>query len=578
MPGSGERCRSGTSVAPVTDRNGQFARALVAAIAASGVEHACIAPGSRNAPLSLALADSTITDWSHHDERSSGFFALGIARATGKPVMVVTTSGTAAAELHPAVAEAATGRIPLVVVTADRPSELWDVGAAQTIDQRNLFGTSVRWAHDLDVPDAADAGPRHTAALGARLVAEASARPQGPVHLNARFREPLVIEPGKPPAVETPSVSEAVLAPDAVALAALRDVVSGRNGVIIAGPQFDHEVVMAASALAGVIGWPIMSDPISGLRTGAHPVDAVVGSDILAAAGWLDKSSPEAVLRFGAPPTSKAVRRWLAAHPEIPQLLIDPAGWRDPMATAKALVRADVAPALRELARVEPDPAAAEWLALWRAADTAAASAVEAAIDAAGFPTEPGVARAVIRGLPDGSSLWAASSMPIRDIDSFLPVGPRPISIFANRGANGIDGFVSSALGAAAAGPATVALAGDLSMLHDVGALATMSRLDIPLTIVVVNNDGGGIFHFLPLDGHEHFERHFGTPHGLDFSSIATSFGIESHRVEAAPELTELVAGVGSAPRLIEVTTDRSTNVAVHREIGARVAEALEGF
>ncbi len=558
----------------MSSRNEQFARVLVAALAASGVKHACVTPGSRNAPLSIALADSVITDWSHHDERSAAFFALGIARITRRPAAIVTTSGTAAAELHPALAEAAAARIPLVAITADRPTELLDVGAPQTINQRDLFGRTVRWSYDLDVPDPDDAGRMRTAALAARLVSAATGRPAGPVHLNIRFREPLLIGDDTYD-VATPLVVEGELAPDAAAVAPVSDAISGRRGVVVAGPQGEPSVAAAATTFAAAVGWPVMADPVSGLRVGDHPVDAVVGSDLLAAAGWLEKAAPEAVLRIGAAPTSKALRVWLAENHAIPQIVIDPGGWRDPTATAHTIVRADTAAALRALGGSGANPAPADWLESWKNADVVASAAAAAAIADGGYPSEPAAVSAVAVGLRDGASLWAASSMPIRDVDSFFPVSRRPGALFANRGANGIDGFISTALGAAATGDPTVALAGDISMLHDVGALGAMARIDIPLTIVVLNNDGGGIFHFLPQDGHEHFERHFGTPHGLRFADIAASFGVKSSRADTAEELIGVVADAGTVPFLVEVVTDRSTNVALHREIAVQVKEAV---
>jgi len=557
----------------VTDRNTVFVRTLIAAFAAAGVEHACIAPGSRNAPLSLALADSPIRDWSHHDERSAAFFALGIAKTTGRPVLMVTTSGTAATELHPAITEADASQTPLIALTADRPTELFDIGASQTIDQRHLFASAVRWAHDLDVPDPMDSGPDRTASLAGRVVSESMGISPGPVHLNIRFREPLVI--GDHPAgdLRIPQATQPSVAPDAEALSRLTAQIDARRGVVVVGPQTDRSSCRAVAEMGVALGWPILSDPISGLRSGTHPTAAVVGSDLLAAADWLEAATPEFVIRIGARPTSKALTTWLAQHPDIPQTIIAPSGWPDPTASASLILRSGVAAAVGPLGSAKPAPT--EWLERWKAADIAASDTARAAIDAAAGPSEPGITAAIHDGLPNGSMLWAASSMPIRDVDSFFPVSERPVTIQANRGANGIDGFISTALGAASGGTPTTALAGDLSMLHDIGALATASRLAIPLTIVVANNDGGGIFHFLPQADHEHFERHFGTPHGLSFSRIATSFGIDAVTVDDTKSVTETVAKPTDRPRLVEVLTDRTANVAIHREIEEAVRDAL---
>ncbi len=557
----------------MTDRNTIFARTLIAAFAASGVEHACVTPGSRNAPLSLALADSPINDWSHHDERSAAFFALGIAKTTGRPVLMVTTSGTAATELHPAIAEADASQTPLIALTADRPTELFDIGASQTIDQRHLFGSAVRWAHDLDVPDPMDAGADRTASLAGRAISESMGVPPGPVHLNIRFREPLVIGDHPTEDLRIPQVTQPSVAPDPEVLSRLTTQIGARRGIIVAGPQADRSSCRAVAEMGVALGWPILSDPISGLRSGTHPTAAVVGSDLLASADWLDHATPDCVVRIGAHPTSKALTTWLARHPDIPQTIITPSGWPDPMASAGLILRSSVAAAVGSLSTAEPAPT--EWLERWRTADVVASKAARAAIDAASGPSEPGIAAAVHDGLPSGSMLWAASSMPIRDVDSFFPVSDRPITIHANRGVNGIDGFISTALGAASGGTPTTALSGDLSMLHDIGALATASRLGIPLTIIVVNNDGGGIFHFLPQADHEHFERHFGTPHGLSLSRIANSFGVEAATVDDTTAVTEAVAKPTDRPRLVEVITDRSANVEIHREIEQAVRDAL---
>jgi len=557
----------------VTDRNTVFARTLIAAFAASGVEHACVTPGSRNAPLSLALADSPINDWSHHDERSAAFFALGIAKATGRPVLMVTTSGTAATELHPAIAEADASHTPLIALTADRPTELFDIGASQTIDQRHLFGSSVRWAHDLDVPDPMDSGAERTAYLAGRVISESMGVPPGPVHLNIRFREPLVIGDHPTDDLRIPQATQPSVAPDPEVLSKLTTQIDARRGIIVAGPETDRSSCRAVAEMGVALGWPILSDPISGLRSGTHPTAAVVGSDLLASADWLDHATPDYVVRIGSRPTSKALTTWLARHPDVPQTIITPSGWPDPMASAALILRSSVAAAVGPLSTAGPAPT--EWLERWKTADVAASNAARAAIDTASGPSEPGIAVAVHDGLPSESMLWAASSMPIRDVDSFFPVSDRPIAIHANRGVNGIDGFISTALGAACGGTPTTALSGDLSMLHDIGALATASRLGIPLTIIVVNNDGGGIFHFLPQADHEHFERHFGTPHGLSLSRIANSFGVEAATVDDTTAVTEAVAKPTDRPRLVEVMTDRSANVEIHRGIEQAVRDAL---
>ncbi len=560
------------------DRSQQLTVPLVRALASLGVAHACITPGSRSTPMTLALTDEpAIIDWAHLDERSSAFFALGIAKTTRLPAVVVCTSGTAAAEMAPAVVEARYGHVPLIVVTADRPTDLLGVGAPQTIDQRDLFGSTVKLAHDLEPPVPGDAAPGYAAALAARLFTAAVENPAGPVHLNLRFRQPLVPQGPAPEAGDSPQVTIGRLIPTRDQVRQLADLISGRRALLVCGPQDDPALPAAASALAAAAGIPVIADALSQVRTGTHGLDAIVATgDLLALAGWLDRAAPEAVLRVGALPTSKAVWRWLGAHPEVPQVLIDAAGWSDPGAAARLMVRADAAETLRALAEAVETPAPSAWLDYWRRADETAAAALGNALSDLDFPNEPAVVSALARGIPAGSMLWVSSSMPVRDVDAFFPALDRPLRFAANRGANGIDGFLSSGLGSAAvSGTPTYLLAGDLAALHDITALATAARLGIDATIVVVNNDGGGIFHFLPQAGLPVFEKHFGTPHGLDLARLAEGFGVRASRITEEDQLMNVLAQPPRGPMLLEVRTDRVANVEVHRVLAQAVQAAL---
>ncbi len=568
----------------MADRNFEFSVRLVRALASLGVAHACITPGSRSTPLALALAlESDITDWPQHDERSSAFFALGIAKATSAPALAVCTSGTAATGFHPAVVEARHARVPLIVITADRPADLRGVGANQTIDQAGLYGVAVKWFHDLEPPHPGEAAAAFPEALAARLVSAAREEPAGPVHLNLRFREPLVptsreVAAGPP----APALCLGKLLPGAEAVARVAALTAGRQGMLLCGPQDDPALPGAAAAWAAAAGWPILADPLSGLRAGGHRLSHVVAAgDPLAAAGWLAGAAPEVVIRVGALPTSKPLWRWLGEHPEIPQVLIDPAGWRDPAGSLALMVRADPSATLAALADAAPRPAPADWLPRWQQAEQAAAGAVDRVLADAAFPNEPAVARLLGEALPAGSLLLVASSMPVRDVDAFLAARPAPLRIAANRGASGIDGFLSTGLGAAAAaGCPTYLLAGDLSALHDLTALGTAARLGIPATIVVLHNDGGGIFHFLPQAAAlpELFERHWGTPHGLDFVRVAAAFGVQAARIGGRAELAALLAEPPRVPRLLEVRTARVANLELHRRLQEAVRSALAGL
>jgi 2-succinyl-5-enolpyruvyl-6-hydroxy-3-cyclohexene-1-carboxylate synthase len=554
----------------VTDPNTKFARSFVAGLEAAGVIYASVSPGSRNTPLSIAIADSGITETSHHDERSASFFAIGIAKQTGTPVAIVTTSGTAAAELHPAVAEADAAAVPIIALTADRPTELIGRSAPQTIDQRHLFGPMVRWFVDTDVDDAA---AQSASELGRRAVSEALGTSPGPVHCNLRFREPLVI--GGAAALAAPhALRRPAIAPPPETMATASKSLRSRRGIIVVGPQTWREGASGIAALGREWGWPVMADPLSGLRSGLTNTTGVVGSDLLAAAGLLDETPPEAVLRFGRPPTSKALNTWMTTHPEIPQIVVAPWGNPDPGGSAALVIQGD-ADLVAESLRGEAGDADRAWSARWQSAHAAAQTLAATTISDAPFPSEPAVAATLEAAMPDHSTLWAGSSMPIRDVDSFFPVSARAIAIHGHRGANGIDGLVSAAAGAASTGVPTVALTGDVAMLHDIGALATVHRHSIPLTIVVVNNDGGGIFHFLPQEGHRHFDKHFATPHGMSLASIAEGFGVEATKPTSDAALRAAIGHRSDRPRLIEVVTNRESNVAIHRAIATALRSEL---
>ncbi len=565
------------------NRNYAFVVPFVETLASLGLEHACICPGSRNTPLSLALAaEPAVRDWSFHDERSAAFFALGMAKATRTPAAVVTTSGTAAAELLPAAVEARGGRVPLLLLTADRPPELRDVGAPQAVDQVKLYGDAAKWFHDVGVPEPSAAFIRSAPALAARAWAEALEAPSGPVHLNFPFREPLVPEevpgdvPDPFPEVAAPRYQPAMRRLEEETVTRLARSLAGKKAVVMAGPTDDPALPAAAADLAAAQRIPIVADALSGLRAGAHPLEAVIAhGQALLEAGWLEDNRPDVVLRIGAVPTSTPLFNWFASG--VPHVLIEPAGWRDPDAVAGWVVRADPAATLSAMAKATTVPAPGGWLETWREADDLASAALTAVMAAEEYPTEPGVVQAVAESVPSGAALWVASSMPVRDVDTFFGRIDRPVRILANRGANGIDGFLSAGFGSALADPSpTYLLAGDLSVLHDLGALHSASRLDIPATVIAVNNDGGGIFHFLPQVGFpDHFERHFTTPHGLDLVAVAEALGIAAQRARSRAELAAALSVPPVAPRLVEVRTDRARNVDVHRAATAAVAEAL---
>jgi 2-succinyl-5-enolpyruvyl-6-hydroxy-3-cyclohexene-1-carboxylate synthase len=566
------------------DATTAFARTLVDEWVRHGVTDACLAPGSRSAPLALAFAgDERIRLHVLLDERSAAFFALGLARATGRPAPVLCTSGTAAANFHPAVLEAHHGRVPLLVCTADRPEELRDTGAGQTIDQVNLYGGAVRWFHEANVPTDRPGVGAEWRALASRAVAEALGPPAGPVHLDLPFCEPLV--PTGDPLVDAPGRSDdrpwtahapGVRAPSVEMLDALAHLVADRpRGLVVAGWGADARPATVLR-FAEAAGWPVLADPLSNLRV---PGTVSAYDPLLRDPTFAGAHRPDVVLRVGAPTTNKVAVNWL--DPTVDQVVVDPHGaWLDPLHAASGRMVADAELLLGALADAVDVMVDEEWVAHWRGADDAARAAVDALVDGWSEPFEGRIARDVVAAAPTGASIVVASSMPVRDLESFA-VAREGVTFHANRGVNGIDGFVSTALGLAAAadeGAPTIALVGDLCFLHDSNGLLGAAERGVDATFVVVDNGGGGIFSFLPpADLPDHFEQLFGTPQPVDLGALTAVHGLPVAEVDAADALVPAVGDAVAAggTRVVRVRTDRADNVTRHREVWAAVADAL---
>ncbi|MFM7271423.1 MAG: 2-succinyl-5-enolpyruvyl-6-hydroxy-3-cyclohexene-1-carboxylic-acid synthase [Actinomycetes bacterium] len=568
------------------DATTAFARTLVDEWVRGGLTDAVVAPGSRSAPLALALAaDPRVRVHVHLDERSAGFVALGLGRATGRPAVVLCTSGSASANLHPAVVEAFHGGVPLIVATADRPPEVRGTGAAQTIDQVDLYGTAVRWAVDVAPPVDAPGAGEAWRELAATSLQRTLGPVPGPVHLNLGFREPLI--PTGAPLVDAPGRPDGAPwlppAPVAAGLDGLAvDLLAAAcrahpRGLIVAG--WGSEVAPeTVAALSRTTGWPVLADPISNLR---RPPHAVATYDaLLRDAGFADAMRPTFVLRLGALPSGKVLGQWLAEVPEI--VAIDPTGrWIDPARTNTEVIVAPGDATLRALVdRLdghEPDP---DWAGAWHRADDLARAALDTHLDALEELTDPRVARDVVAALPAGATLLVASSMPVRDVETFAAARD-DVEFVANRGTNGIDGTTSTAVGLAlgSSGP-TVALLGDLCFLHDANGLLGAAARGIDLTLVVVDNGGGAIFSFLPqADLPDHFETLFGTPQSVDVAALAMVHGLGVIEV-ASPDAVRAAVHAATATgglHVVVVRTDRATNVAGHRAAFAAVAAALRG-
>jgi len=575
-----------------TNANTALASAFAEELARCGVRHAVLSPGSRSTPLALALwRQEEIETTVIVDERSAAFFALGAAQASGAPVAILCTSGTAAANYHPAVCEADHSATPLLVLTADRPPELRGIGAGQAIDQLKLYGSSVRWFCEVGTHEADDDGLLHYRSAACRGVAAARGEPRpGPVHLNFPLREPLapLVDEGAVTATDPLALSgrdgrplTAVTPIDMEPSQFLLDEVAGHIaeadiGVIVAGRQLDPELREPLSHLARIAGFPILAEPTSQLRCGPHDRSYVVTAYdlLLRDERFRETASPDLVLRFGEMPTSKPLRSWLAES-GADQIVVDPlGGWNEPTRRAAALLRADptelAAGWAARLGEKRPAPA------MWLAAERAARGAIEAELSEVDALTEPGLQLALGGAHADGDLVYTASSMPIRDQEAFLPSNGTDATFLCNRGTNGIDGLISSGIGAAhATGKPTTILTGDLGLLHDIGGLAALRDVSTPVRIVVIDNDGGGIFHFLPqqdaLDDGE-FEALLGTPRGVDVAKAAALFALPHRSLNSLDELPDaLAAGTG----LIEVKTEREVNVDLHRRLAEHVATAI---
>ena len=536
------------------------------------------------------------------DERSAGFFALGVGKGSGLPAAVITTSGTAVANLLPAVVEAGQSETPLLLLTADRPHDLRDSDANQAIHQPGIFGGFTRAAWDLPQPRMDGASLRHLRSVAVRAVAEALGAPAGPVHLNLPFRKPLE------PSERSSDVPAGLEAEDPVALrgraegplvrvsrrrgAATEEemgelaelVAQAERAVLVAGVASEPErtgpeVVRFAAAC----GMPLLADPLSGARMGPSYGSARIGAyDLFLRSGEVrEVLSPDLVLRVGAAPTSSALLRWMEGATEAVQVVVDDGGrWKDHQNTATLYLRADAATALGGLRLRVRRPAPMEWRRRWEAADRAA---VRAAREAPGPSHEGHVAAAVVRSVLPDEALFVSSSMPIRDVDAYgEPREGGPV-IYGNRGASGIDGIVSTAAGVSAGrGCRTTVLVGDLALLHDTNGLLAVREDDVELVFVVVNNDGGGIFHMLPVRELEPpFTRLFATPHGLDLSHLARLHGLPHVRVNSPEALEAALAEAfqGSGSRMIEVASEREENRIGHQAAAAAAkAAALEAL
>jgi 2-succinyl-5-enolpyruvyl-6-hydroxy-3-cyclohexene-1-carboxylate synthase len=557
--------------------NFRWARALLGGLLAGGVGHAVVSPGSRSTPLVLAC--EALRGMQVHvmvDERSAAFFALGIARASGRPAAVIATSGSAPANWYPAVIEASQDLQPMVLLSADRPAELRGWGANQTIDQTRLFGVHVREFVGLAEPVAGARMLRYARAAGKRAVALALGPRPGPVHINVPFREPLVCH-GDARVVSADRVGEPVSprrpSPQASEICLVARSLSDCNGVIVCGrgphgPEFPP----AIAALAAQLRWPVLADPLSGLRFGAHDRSQVMScyEAFLRRRSFADAHPPEAVLHFGAVPVSRALQNYIDTAADVHVLVAAHGVWPDPAHRATHVVAADSLSFCRRLMEAAPQPAEHGWVGAFRREELRARDLQQVTRH---ITLEAAVLASVMELCPEDALVFAGNSTVVRDIDAFVGGGDRPRFLAGNRGASGIDGNVSTALGMAAASlRPVVALLGDLALYHDMNGL--IASRDLKATLIVFNNGGGAIFEYLPQARLERFERYWLTSTTLDLAMVAKLYGLGHATVKRSESFPEAFRDAlhSTTSTLIEVKIDRAQSVAAHRAYWNAVA------
>lgn len=558
----------------------QYVYKIVSTLVSHDIVDVVISPGSRSTPLAYAFAATpNINIYRQVDERSAGFFALGLAKAQAKPVVLVCTSGTAAANYFPAIVEANYARVPLIVLTADRPHELREVGAPQTIHQIELYGQHVKWSVDFPIPDNAKPTLPFIERHMVRAIATAMTAPYGPVHINIPFREPLLIELEDVvlyndfketfateciPTAEAQHHLSTLLRETTKGLLVIGELPVGTN------PDFLWSVVRA-------LRWPVLVEALSNMRAAVpsdcEPYVITTYDALLKNEHFKHTVLPETVVRFGAQPISKFLTNFLAESMPANYIVIDESPrFRDSSAACTHFVQAQLTEWLA-LLPLKDNAQDAQYVKKWQQAHQSATSYIKAYDEA-----DEGAAIAkILHSLPNGCDIFVSNSMPIRDIDTFFLATTKDVRIFANRGANGIDGIVSTALGVSATTSRPMyLLIGDLALLHDSNGLIATRYQQAQLTIIVMNNDGGGIFSYLPqakIDAH--YEALFGTPTALTFEHLAQMYSMQYDRV-VYDEINTLDWHDNQALRIVEVMTNRAENVIAHRKLWAQIAEALQ--
>lgn len=583
------------------NRNNLWTRIFVDQLAELGVQHACISPGSRSTPLTYVLArHRKIKSFVHYDERSSAFFALGLAKVTGKPVLVVTTSGTAVAELYPAIIEAYQQRTPLIVCTADRPAELIGTGANQTINQHNIFKNHIRWFRDLGLSSISEVGFHHLQKIAIRAYRTSLIEDRGPVHLNFPFGKPLEpfsytdkvgkrilkIKPHRSGKYGNKAIYSAI-EKNILFKKLVSKIIETDKGLILAGPfEFDSQAIKKIKELSSFLNYPIIADGISQIRFGVGKKDKSVISNfnsILSSEKFIEEHSPEIIIHFGRTPTSSFLESFLE-NTNAKRYLVNAFGDdHDPIRNASGNFKTDTAEfcdlLLSALKEERYDRKKSDWLKNIVKADEISEKIKSRIIDSAKFPNEPSVITETIKMVPSGANLFIGNSLPVRDWDYFASKMSKRVIVHFNRGASGIDGVTSTALGIAAKKSPAILITGDLSFLHDLNSLTLAVSYSIPILIIVINNNGGGIFESLPIATKDkHFEKFFVTPHNLELGEIVKSFGINYQLINSRRSLQRQIKSslLKKIPTVLEVKTDAFKSVELRNKIFNHVKKGLD--
>jgi 2-succinyl-5-enolpyruvyl-6-hydroxy-3-cyclohexene-1-carboxylate synthase len=561
-----------------------YLAAYIDELVGNGVDEVVISPGSRSTPMALLFTHHPgVKTYINVDERSAAFFGLGIAKAKKKPVAILCTSGTAAANYYPAVIEARYAKVPLIVLTADRPHELREVGAPQAINQLELYGKHVKWSVDMALPESLPEILQYAKASAARGVSLSISAPAGPVHFNFPIREPLI------PALEEVTFSnrrreKRVIGGLRGLSTEMRDdllsvLKEKQKGLIICGTGLDESAIESIMFFAEYHGFPVVADPLSQIRGGEHSKRNVIETydAFLKIEEVKEAFKPDLIIRFGAMPVSKPLTLFLKGLTGVPYWVVSSGEeWQDPIAKATEFIYCDENLFCTDM-KTGAEHNAAGWLHQWKNVNDVSRNILQTRDQ----PWNEGKAvKQLIEYLPDGASIFASNSMPIRDLDTFFFNSDRNISIYANRGANGIDGVVSTALGMSTGNAPMYLLIGDLAFFHDLNGLLVAKKYQLDITIVVMNNNGGGIFSFLPQANEgTYFEELFGTPMDLDFASAAVFYGAHYTLVKEESEFGSALQSVEGHQgiKIIEVLTNREENVAIHRKLWNFVSQEIEG-